>query len=166
MVEAVTWSWLVSHVGLKVREFNTYNLLLWHPTARNCDVGDHETQVTPRPEEAGYGLKLHSIRPSGANTITLQICVTRLKAPCKRRQQRVQIKGAARLTCTLTRNPKPQSWCRRATTRSRCSHASAAAFAWREPSLRHCRIRTESRRSPGREARELGARQSEKIDFF
>lgn len=70
----------MSHVGLNVSVFNTYSLLLWHPTARNCDVGDQETDVTPRPEEAGYGLKLHMIRPSGEYTITLQNNVTRGKA--------------------------------------------------------------------------------------
>ena len=65
---------------MNVRVFNTYSLLLWHPTARNCEVGDHETHVTPRPEDAGYGLKLHSIRPSGAKTITLQHDITDARA--------------------------------------------------------------------------------------
>jgi hypothetical protein len=66
-------------VGLNVSVFKTYSLLLWQPTARNCDVGDHATHVTPRPEEEGYGLKLHRIRPSGVITMTLQRGVTRVK---------------------------------------------------------------------------------------
>lgn len=69
-------SWLVSHVGLNVSVFSTYSLLLWHPTARNCEVGDQETHVTPSPEEAGYGLKLHKTRPSGLSTITLHRDIT------------------------------------------------------------------------------------------
>ena len=147
---------MVSHVGLNVRVFNTYILLLWHPTARNCEVGDHETDVTPRPDDAGYGLKLHKIRPSGAKTITLQHGITHAMANA--RGDAHEASASARQTCTPTRSPTLQSCYRLATNSTRCSRVWAAACVSLEPNPRHCKKWISNRRSPV--AKERGKRGS------